>query len=159
MIKNLGLGFMLFWCMGCKKKEVPADTRLQHEEEVEITNHTDKSVVFIYVDTLSLKQKNHKSFQLQIPAKSMRKVALGTYYVEESKGFLDFCTLKSQAIMTFQDGLSKRDTSCLGAGVQNFKDTVNFFNTISTYKIGRSDYYKMFTYSYTITQEDYEEAR
>ncbi len=155
-----GYVFFLFLLgFSCKRKEVVVDKRLMNEEEVEITNNTSGSVTLQYIDTFNPLMKGLKSFTMNVPANSLKKLNLGGYYVGESYGFLDFCSLRSVAIMTFQDGKSKSDTSCFAIGGQNFKDNVNFFNKMLIYKVGITDYHKIYTYRYTISDADYSEAK
>lgn len=151
----LWLSLLLF---SCKKKDSGLPKAINYEE-FEISNSTSLSVQLIYVDYLYTQVYPSKSFILNIPANSVQKLDLGSYYVDEAKGFLDFCELRSQMILNFADGKSKRDTSCFGVGHQNFADKVNFFNTVSAYSRGLPQNSRIYTYRYTITDADYAEAK
>lgn len=153
------LSLILLGTSSCKRKEVNVDKRLMNEEQLEITNSTSGAVALQYIDTFNPLLKGSKSFTMNVPANSIKKLNLGGYYVGESYGFLDFCSLRSVAIMTFQDGKSKTDTSCFAIGGQNFKDKVNFFSKMVIYNVGITEYHKIYTYTYTISDADYSEAK
>jgi hypothetical protein len=157
--RGLVFFFLMLFSISCKRKSVNVDERRVNEEEVEITNNTSGPVSLQYVDTFNPLMKGSKSFTMNVPGNSIRKLSLGKYYVGESYGFLDFCSLRSVAIMTFQDGKSKSDTSCFAIGGQNFKDSVNFFSKMKIYNVGITDYHKIYTYRYTISDADYSEAK
>lgn len=155
MTMLLWLGLLLLSC----KKKGSEEPRAINYEELEVTNSTALAVRLIYVDSLYSQVYTSKSFTLNIPANTVKKLDLGRYYVDSEKGFLDFCELRGQMVMGFADGKYKRDTSCFGVGNQNFADKVNFFNTVNVYTVGLSPKSKIYTYRYTITNADYMESK